>query len=307
MRLTALPILLGVVAASWLGYYDYRAFGKATTLPYTLDRNQYALTPYYIWQNLRPEPAYRYEEIRHFYVLESKYYKNLHSVSGFIPTTLAKVGFTFLFYAGFTFILPMIMMRRIFLDHRIRFLVLCVLVLVAGMAIEVYIIPHYMAAFTAAFYAIGLQGMRHLRVWKPEGRKAGVTMVRLMMASCVLLVPLRIFAEQLGIAPPVWPASNWNNVWSGPEHYGTARASIETQLEGMIGKQLVLVRYSPDHYSMDEWVYNGADIDAAKVVWARDMNPVDNLEVIRFYGDRTVWLVQPDQPQSMLIPYPIQR
>ena len=66
------------------------------------------------------------------------------------------------------------MMRRVFLDRRIRFLVVCVLVLTAGMAIEIFMIPHYLAPFTAAFYAIGLQAMRHLRVWKPEGKPVGL-------------------------------------------------------------------------------------------------------------------------------------
>ena len=36
------------------------------------------------------------------------------------------------------------------MDRRIRFLVLCVLVLTAGMAIEIFLLPHYMAPFTAA-------------------------------------------------------------------------------------------------------------------------------------------------------------
>jgi len=43
-----------------------------------------------------------------------------------------------------------------------------------------------------------------------------------------------------------------------------------------------------------EWVYNQADIDNAKIVWARDMGPTDNVELIRYFKDRSVWLLQPD-------------
>jgi hypothetical protein len=62
----------------------------------------------------------------------------------------------------------------------------------------------------------------------------------------------------------------------------------------MPGKQLVIVRYSPDHNSLDEWVYNAADIDGAKVIWAREMNAANDFELIDHYKDRKVWLVQPD-------------
>ena len=86
------------------------------------------------------------------------------------------------------------MIRRVFLDRRIRFLVLCVLVLAAGMAIEIFLVPHYLAPFTAAFYAFGLQAMRHLRVWRPGGQPAGLTMVRMNVDICLILAGLRLFA-----------------------------------------------------------------------------------------------------------------
>ena len=43
-----------------MGYYDYRAFGNPLTPPYTVNRNTYAIAPYYVWQHERPEPTYRY-------------------------------------------------------------------------------------------------------------------------------------------------------------------------------------------------------------------------------------------------------
>jgi hypothetical protein len=62
----------------------------------------------------------------------------------------------------------------------------------------------------------------------------------------------------------------------------------------------VIVRYSPNHQPSNEWVYNGANIDSSKVIWAREMDEAENLELIHYYKDRTVWLVQPDsKPASV--------
>ena len=43
------------------------------------------------------------------------------------------------------------------------------------------------------------------------------------------------------------------------------------------------MRYQPQHDPLQEWVYNNADIDGSKVVWARDMGPEQNEELIRYY------------------------
>jgi hypothetical protein len=86
IRRAALPLAVVIAATAWLGYYDYRAFGKATTLPYTLNRAQYAVAPYYVWQSQRPEPQYRHDSMRRFYHdAELKAYYKTHSWSGFLP------------------------------------------------------------------------------------------------------------------------------------------------------------------------------------------------------------------------------
>jgi hypothetical protein len=54
------------------------------------------------------------------------------------------------------------------------------------------------------------------------------------------------------------------------------------------------MRYDSNHDPNEEWVYNGADIDGSKVVWARDMGEAQNLELIRYFKDRKVWLMEPD-------------
>ena len=305
-RRAVLPLAILITAGSWLALYDYRAFGSPTTLPYTVDRNTYAVTPYFVWQHQRPTPAYRHAVMRQFYMdTEYAFFKQLHSWKGFIPQTLIKIQFSAQFYISFSLLPPLIMLRRAFLDRRIRFLTITIVVMVAGLLIEIYLLPHYVAPFTAAFYAIGLQAMRHLRVWKPEGKPVGLELTRLTIAVCVVLAGVRVAARPLHIAPPELPVNNWNCTWFGPEHYGVERAQIESGLEKIPGGQLAVVRYGKDHNTLNEWVYNKPDIDASKVVWAREMDPADNRELIRYYAHRRVWLVEPDTIPARISPYPI--
>jgi hypothetical protein len=129
-------------------------------------------------------------------------------------------------------------------------------------------------------------------------------MVRLSLAVCFLLVGVRVFAEPLHLSPPKFPISGWLWQWYGPGHYGEERARVEAELKRFEGKQLAIVRYSPDHYGFDEWVYNDADIDRSKVIWAREMDAANDSDLIRYYKDRKVWLVEPDTRPVRLSAYP---
>jgi hypothetical protein len=304
LQRAAVPLLLIVAAGGWMSYYNYRAFGSPTTLPYKIDRAHYAVVPYWIWQPLRPQPHYRHELIKEFYThTETKNYHQIHCLSCFVSGTLLKVLTTFLFFAGTVLLPPLIMVRRVFLDRRIRFLICSVLILSAGMLLEIYLNPHYVAPFTAVFYAIGLQAMRHLRLWRPGDQPVGKAMVRALVIICVLLAVVRLYARPLHIDLGTYSDSAWLITPYGPNQFGLPRAHVESHLENLPGKQLAIVHYAPDHSPLDEWVYNAPDIANAKVIWARDMGPEENLDLIHYYKGRTVWLVQPDKYPAALTPY----
>ncbi len=75
------------------------------------------------------------------------------------------------------------------------------------------------------------------------------------------------------------------------------------RLKRIPGDHLVFVQYDRTAYFNTEWVYNEADIDSARIVWARDMGPRQNQEVLRYYPDRKPWLVTPDDAPDALWPY----
>lgn len=304
LRRAAIPLLLIVAAMAWMGYYNDRVFGSPLTPPYKIDRATYAVVPYWVWQPLRPAPRYRARMMREFYCEnEVSIYASAHSRTHYIPQLLLKAGTVILFFAGITLIFPLIMLPRVFMDRRIRFLILCLLILMAGMSIEIFLIPHYVAPFTVVFYAIGLQCMRHLRQWKPGGVAIGKASVRFLITVCVLLCGIRLYAAPLHLDPPKRLDSGWIVSWYGPREFGAARAAVESHLESLSGKQLVIVRYSRNHNPLDEWVFNAPDVDHAKVVWARDLGAQQNDELTHYYKDRTVWLVQPDKKPVSVTPY----
>jgi len=59
------------------------------------------------------------------------------------------------------------------------------------------------------------------------------------------------------------------------------------------GPQVAIISYSP-HHVLNDWVYNAAEIDNSKVIWARQMDPASDRELLNYYKDRQAWLVEPD-------------
>lgn len=303
---TAPALALLAVGIGWLGYYDFRAFGSPTTLPYTINRATYATAPYYVWQGPRPEPHYRHAEMRRFYKIdELDDYNRNHSVPGFFKMTIVKAVRGVYFFTGMALIPVLFMLPWALRDRRIRFLAIAVVILAAGMTIEIYLFPHYLAPFTAAFYAIGLQSMRHLYVWAPGNQPVGRAITHSIVAICVMMAGLRPFNQQLHCPVPERPVSVWIVNWFGPDHFITQRSTVENQLKQIPGGQLAIVRYAPDHDPIDEWVFNSSNIDSSKVIWARAMDTESDLELIHYYSQRKAWLVQPDSPSQELIPYPV--
>ena len=298
VRRAAFPLALLVAALAWLGYYDYRAFGSPTTLPYTLAREQYGVASNFAWLPPRPVPLYRHAMLRQYYAQnEFVHYQVIHSLSGYFPSVLGKIEFAIIFLAGFALLPPLIMSRRVLLDRRVRLLLICAGMSLVGLATESFFIPHYLAPFTAAFCALGLQAMRHLRVWDPNGKRpgktpAGMTTVRLIVSVCVILAVAQILSAS--------PRSAMD-----PAQPGSQRAQIQARLEQFPGGQLVFVRYLPTHDCSDDWIYNRAGIDHSKVIWAWDMGSADNLELMHHYPNRKAWLVQPDTDPVALVPYSI--
>jgi hypothetical protein len=169
-------------------------------------------------------------------------------------------------------------------DRRVRFLIVQAAICFAGFLLVAQFLPHYAAPLTATIFALFTQGMRHLRQWNARHVQRGIGVSRAVFICAIFMT---------GYGTNTWKGLPIEN-----------RARIEAQLDGMPGNQLVVVRYSPQHDVGGEWVYNRADIDGAKVVWAREIPGVDTQPLLNYFHGRNVWLVEPDATVPELKPYP---
>jgi hypothetical protein len=288
----AAPILLVLIlAAAAMGYYNYRVTGSPLRLGYEVNRSQYSRAAYFMWQGPRPEPIYHHEVMRKFYETEFQYYEANRTLAGFLSHAAVKLSWSWRFFLGPALTIPLFAFPWMLRDRKIRFALYTAAVFVCGLAIETWFRPHYFAPATALLYLLMIQCMRHLRLWRRE-TGAGAALVQAVPLVCCGMVILRI-AALLAHAQiePVYPRGNLD------------RAKIVHALENSPGQHLVLVRYAQDHIPDDEWVYNAADIDRAKVVWARDVDFRQNQELLDYFPGREVWLIEPDKSPAMLSKY----
>jgi hypothetical protein len=72
-------------------------------------------------------------------------------------------------------------------------------------------------------------------------------------------------------------------------------ACVENGLpQKMPGSHLVFVKTKTDPYNLYQWIYNGADLDGSRFVWARDLGNEENARLARYMQGRSVWLVNPN-------------
>lgn len=303
-----LGLILACTMAA-MGYFFWRVTGSPLRIPYQVHLDTYIAVPYFPWQPLNLTHVYRHPVLEQFYLHGWQMYFYFHDRRHPFDVLAGKAADVYRFYLGPLLALPLVLMLitnpwqflRKSIAGKTGFLVAVCGATLMGAALPIYFIPHYVAAITAAIYALILQAMRYLRVWRWHGKRAGLGLVRAMPAACVLLFVLRAFAPQLHIPTPV----GWNHTWESEHFQNFDRANALARLDALPGRQLVFVRYNQYHDVNNEWVYNMADIDRQKVVWARDMGDAENAELIRYYPHRHVWLAEPDLAPPRLLPYPV--
>jgi len=288
-----LPVfVLLLIGGAGMGYYYWRVTGSPFRMTYQVNRGTYAMAPYFLWQSPRPEPVYRHAVMREFYEWELKRFEENRTLKGALSRSWEKTSSSWRFYFGPIFTLPLLMLPWAGHDRRLRFPLIAAGVFVLGLSVETWTMPHYVAPATAVIYIVVIQCMRHLGVCRRR-KGTGMALVRAIPAIACAMVIVRVVAAAANVPlEPKWPRGNLE------------RPRLIRELERLPGKDLVLVRYGPHHDVDWEWVYNRADIDASRIVWARDMGPADNREILQYFHDRRAWLLYADDVPPKLEPHP---
>lgn len=290
----ALPAtLILIIAGGLMAYYNYRVTGHSLLMPYILHEETYTIAPIFIHQKLRPEPVYRHESIRRFHTGYSRdFYLAQRGLTGFIKKGLIrKIGVLLRAYiSNLAMAVPLLALPWVWRrDKWMREVLLALAGFIALLLAGAWMMPHYAAPGAGLLFIVIVQCLRRLRVWTHRGQRTGLWLAR----AVVLLSILGIINLGFRIA------RDQRSTWAWAEQ----RARIQSTLESDSALHLIIVRYGPEHVSHQEWVFNSADPDRSRVIWAREMDQTANQQLINYFPERKIWLLEADQVPPTLKPF----
>jgi hypothetical protein len=182
-------------------------------------------------------------------------------------------------------------------EFRYAWVLLTLLVFALGINFFPAFQLHYLGATTCLFVLMSVVGLQQIGQWSPEA--ARLTLF-LCLIHFVFWYGMHLFEDE-DIALAMIQYETWDSInHRNPER----RIFVNQKLAELPGRILVFVRYSPRHIFQDEWVNNEAIIDSARIIWARDLGPLENEKLRALYPDRTVLVLEPDiRPLPQLSPY----
>ncbi len=298
IKIAPVAALAALPAVALMLLQNKQVTGSWTTLPYMLSRQQYGVPGTLTFQaapvphrELTPQQALEYRSQMSYRE------RNGETLFSYLLRLEYRVRYyRFFFLPALYLVLPFFFLSL--REYRFIWVALTLLLFALGANFYPFFYPHYIAALTCLFVLVSITGLRELcRLPIATGREAAWIILALCGAHFVLWYGLHLFDP-----PAMLPFETWDVI----NHAATAQRRVEVRdaLAGQPGQQLVIVRYLPRHIFQEEWVYNEADIDSARVVWARDLGQEQDQELLRYYSNRTAWLLEPDQQPPSLTPYP---
>ena len=295
-----LPSALVLAACfSAMLYYFWQATGSPFRTPYQVNLHTQDPVPIFPWQ---PLSALSETDVRTVFVNgEIDQYQFVRS--HFVISSISRIIQFYLFFLGPALSLPFLLAAFTVRRHLANVKILLVVLLVSafGLLLPVYYGPSYAAALSCVVYALLIVAMQRLRKWSWRGKYSGLVIVRSVPIICLLMFVIRVVVPLPGIStPPMVPLT-----WSSPHLFENLnRGPIESVIQSKPGLHIALVRYPHDQQAPVDWVENLADIDQQRVIWANDLGEQLNQELIQYYKNRQVWLVEPDKSPAQIMPYP---
>ncbi|HEY7333730.1 MAG TPA: hypothetical protein VH639_02525 [Bryobacteraceae bacterium] len=274
----------GIVVLATAGItllHNWRVTGSPLLLPYQLEQREQGVPQGFLGMRIVPPPHFRFSDIREMYDMQLGMRESLASWPDFLRETRNRLSEIWRFFVNYHFSLPIAIALWISWckpPYR-RLAILCA----AGFALSSlypFFFTRYFAPYLGVFVLFVVVGLRALSGWAPRGRALGA-LLAITLASFAACKSLR-------------DVERWLEQGRRPYQQPTPRHAVERQLDAIPGRHLVLVHYGPHHSFYQEWIYNGADIDGSKIVWARDLGPEKNRDLLRYFASRSIWYVNAD-------------
>lgn len=275
-----------------------RVTGSWIALPYTLSQYQYGVPASLTFQ-ARPEP---HRQLTREQELDYRMQRGFRSAERDTPATyLQRLAFRIRYYRFF-FYAPLYLALIAFVsalrEYRYAWVALNAVIFAIGVNFFPAFQFHYLAAIVCLFVLMSVEGLRRLAEW-PGGSAAARLIIYLCITQFLLWYGAHVMDRQT-LASQVRNYDLWNSInHQNPER----RIDVNRRIAAIPGRLLILVRYWPQHVFQEEWVWNEADVDRARVVWARDRGDAENEKIRRYFPDRSVWLLEPDARPPKLTAY----
>jgi len=279
-----------LLTVAFMGYYNWRLTGDALLFPHTLNERTYEHVPPFAWQKPLPEKHYNNSRLEEFFNEwePEEYTPGWSSYIEVSKTKTVRFASAFL-WIGLLFVLPGLPFAL--RDRKLRVLWLTLGMVFVAIYIVVWSNSHYAAPVTCLVFALLVQSLRHLRTMGTARFEWGKALSRACVVA--LLANTAIAAANSECDPLYWTCTG-----------DQSRSLVIQRLQAEPGNHLVMVRYNEDDLSIhDEWVFNGADIDGAKIVWARELDKAQNEKLFAYFRDRKVWLATTEDGHLVFGPY----
>jgi hypothetical protein len=292
VALAALPAILLMLV------HNKQVTGSWTTLPYELSRYQYGVPATFTVQpNPVPHRPLTADQQRDYEVQVAAHGKDTDTVGRYLERLVYRARF-YRFFLLAPLYLALAAFFAALREWRFVWVAVALLIFSLGANFYPYFYPHYIAAATCLFVLMSVTGLERLSRLRIRGWPAGEEAARLVIFLCIAHFVFW-YGAHLVDNPSLIQYESSDFINHGDPQ---GRTAVQSQLAQSPGKQLVFVRYWPQH-RFEQWVHNAAQIDAAPVVWARDLGTAENERLRRYYPDRTAWLLEPDAKPPRLQRY----
>jgi hypothetical protein len=295
------------------GYYCHRVTGTLT-FPWVAYWHRWTICPPFLFGRTNDSVHYQFaDQLSYFRDEEMMPYLSTRTANGVIIEVIVKAIYQWIFFLFPALTLTAIGLMPTLRSRKCRVLMITLGFAGIGFLTETWLQAHYVAVACGIIYVVMCNGLRAMHA----GVRQNILWLKLLrgtLAAVLVMLMVRLVVVPMNTLP-----SNWASRTADIPAY----QAISSILEAKPRKQLVIVRYRPDHFWAYSWINNGYDIPTQHVIWARDTEPGEsNLSLLCAFPGRQVWLLipperafirppdrttpwSPEKAEQFLQPYPI--